>query len=214
MENKFLIVLFKNKQKRKIIKCYSKESNAKNKFLDLVNKNKNVLFEKVIENATLCEYELGLLTNTTNIQKSLFITDDIGRNLPVNLENPDYVFLDIKKFKIEETIFDWQKQKKITVNEMVKTYCSDKDLKSIYTLNNKLCVQKDLDVFIFSLKDKFESERLLDVLQTYFMDNSRSDAFFVKDISTTQRKWLYELLETKGFDKKRLYRLKTTFSKR
>jgi hypothetical protein len=113
MKNKFLIVLFKNKQKRKIIKCYSTESVAKKKFKDLINKSKSVLFEKTIENATLCEYELGLLTNTTNVQKSLFITDEIGRNKPVNLDNPEYVFLEIEKFKIEETIFDWQEQKKI-----------------------------------------------------------------------------------------------------
>ena len=67
---------------------------------------------------------------------------------------------------------------------------------------------------IFSLKDKNESDRLLESLQTYFIDNSRVDAIFVRDISSAQRKWIYKVLEDKGFDKKRLYRLKTTFSKR
>jgi len=37
---------------------------------------------------------------------------------------------------------------------------------------------------------------------------------FIKDVSSAQRKWIYQTLEDKGFDKKRLYRLKTTFSKR
>jgi len=40
------------------------------------------------------------------------------------------------------------------------------------------------------------------------------DAFFVRDISNAQRKWIYDVLNKKGFDKQRLYRLKTTFSKR
>ena len=40
------------------------------------------------------------------------------------------------------------------------------------------------------------------------------DAIFIKDVSSAQRKWIYNLLGEKGFDKKRLYRLKTTFSKR
>jgi hypothetical protein len=71
-----------------------------------------------------------------------------------------------------------------------------------------------LDVSIFSLKDSLESERLIEVLQKYFMENNRMDAIFVKDVSSAQRKWIYNLLEEKGFDKKRLYRLKTTFSKR
>jgi len=87
-------------------------------------------------------------------------------------------------------------------------------LKSIFTLHNKICIQIDEDVSIFSLKDKNESDRLLESLQTYFIDNSRVDAIFVRDISSAQRKWIYKVLEDKGFDKKRLYRLKTTFSKR
>jgi hypothetical protein len=72
----------------------------------------------------------------------------------------------------------------------------------------------ELDVSLFSLKDSYESERLLDVLESYFRDNGRTDAMFIKDVSSAQRKWIYQTLEDKGFDKKRLYRLKTTFSKR
>lgn len=138
----------------------------------------------------------------------------MGRNNPVNLENPDYVFLEIKKYKIEETIFDWQKQEKIKFLDLIKIYCSNKNLKSIFTLNNKLCIQIDEEVSLFSLKDKDESDRLLEIMQDYFISNSRSDAFFVKDVSNAQRKWLYDVMEKKGFNKKRLYRLKTTFSKR
>ena len=78
-------------------------------------------------------------------------------------------------------------------------------LKSIFTLHNKICIQIDEDVSIFSLKDKNESDRLLESLQTYFIDNSRVDAIFVRDISSAQRKWIYKVLEDKGFDKKRLY---------
>jgi len=37
---------------------------------------------------------------------------------------------------------------------------------------------------------------------------------FIKDSTQTQRKWLYNVLEKNGFDKKKLYRQKTTFSKR
>ncbi len=177
-------------------------------------KNNDVYFEKVIENATSSNYELGLLTNQTKIQQSLFLTDELGRNTPVNLENPEYVFLDIKKYKMEETIFDWQTQNKITFMGLIKKYCKSNELKSIFTLHNKLCIQINEDVSLFSLKDKDESDRLLEVIQDYFIGNSRLDAIFVRDISSAQRKWIYSLLVGKGFDKKRLYRLKTTFSKR
>lgn len=213
MDTNFLIVLFKNKKKRKIIKHYSTEKNAIKMFNKLIEDNK-VIFDKKIENATRVEYELGLLSKKTKIQKSLFITDDMGRNNPVNMDNPEYVFLDIKKYKIEESLFDWQSQDKITMSELIKKYLKQKELKNIFTIHNKLCIQINSDVSIFSLKDSDESDRFLDILQDHFIGIGRSDAIFVRDVSSAQRKWIYNLLEEKGFDKKRLYRLKTTFSKR
>jgi hypothetical protein len=213
MGNNYLIVLFKNKKRRKIIKRYATEKNAIESFNRIVKDN-NVLFEKVIENATLVNYEIGLLSKNSNVQKSLTITDSLGRNNPVNLENPEYVFLDIKKYKVEETVFDWQTQSKITLNQLIKKYCKSKELKNIFTLHNKLCIQINEDVSLFSLKDKEESDRLLDVIQNMFLELKRTDSIFVRDVSNAQRKWIYNLLVEKGFDKKRLYRLKTTFSKR
>lgn len=213
MSNNFLVVLFKNRKRKKIIKRFSTQKRAYNYFNSLI-KNNEVEFDKKIENATEVHYELGLVTSTTNVQKSLFITDEMGRNNPVNLENPEYVFLEIKKYKIEETIYDWQTKEKITLYQLVEKYCKTKDLKNIFTLNNKICIQIDENIYAFSLKDKFESDRLLESLQNYFIKNSRTDAIFVRDISIAQRKWIYKMLEDKGFDKKRLYRLKTTFSKR
>lgn len=213
MSNNFLVVLFKNRKRKKIIKRFSTEKRAYEYFNSLITNNQ-VGFEKKIENATEVDYELGLLTNTTNVQKSLFITDDMGRNNPVNLESSDYVFSEIKKYKVEETIFDWQTSKKITMYQLIEIYCKTKELKNIFTLNNKICIQINEDVFAFSLKDKEESYRLLESLQKDFIQKSRTDGMFVRDISIAQRKWIYNLLEEKGFDKKRLYRLKTTFSKR
>ena len=107
MSNNFLVVLFKNRKRKKIIKRFSTEKRAY-KYFDSLIGNNQVEFEKKVENATEVDYELGLLTSTTNVQKSLFTTDEMGRNNPVNLDNSEYVFLEIKKYKIEETIFDWQ----------------------------------------------------------------------------------------------------------
>ena len=65
-----------------------------------------------------------------------------------------------------------------------------------------------------SFSDVFSRHSANLSLQDYFIDNNRSDAIFVRDVSSAQRKWIYSILGDKGFDKKRLYRLKTTFSKR
>lgn len=206
--------MFKNKKKRKIIKRYDTEKRAIEKYNSLIKENNEIIFEKLVENAEETNYELGLITNQKKIQDSLFLTDELGRNITVNLENPDYVFTKISKFKIEELIYDWQDRKKISLKEFINKYCKSKDLKNIFSLNNKICVQIDEDVTVFSLKDANESHRFIEVLEEYFYQNKRSDAIFVKDVSSAQRKWIYDILNKKGFDKKRLYRLKTTFSKR
>jgi hypothetical protein len=214
MKGNYIIVLFKNKKKKKIIKRFVTEKKARNYFNELIKENDKILFDKRIENATDSEYLIGLVTNQTNVQKTLYYTDDLGRNIVANLENSNYVFLDIKNYKIEEKLFDWQDQKKINLFELEKKYFKTTELKNIFTLNNKLCIQIEEDVSVFSLKDSEESKRLLESLENKFMNENRIDSLFVRDVSTAQRKWLYNILEAKGFDKKRLYRLKTTFSKR
>lgn len=210
----YLIVLFKNNKKKKVIKKYNNKDNALKKYNSLIKDNKNIIFEKKVENAENVNYFLGLITDQESFQKTIVLKDDLGRNTVANIENPNYVFLELIPYKKEELLYDWQTKSKVTFDFFIKTYFKSKELKSIFTLNNKICIQINEDVSIFSLKDPNESDRFLSILENYFIDNNRSDAFFVRDISTPQRKWVYKILEDKGFDKKQLYRLKTTFSKR
>ena len=115
----YIVVLFKNKKKRKIIKRYLTEKNAVDSFNELVNKNQKILFDKKIENATPVDYHIGLLTNQSSVQNTLYFVDDLGRNHVANLQDKDYVFLKIEKFKIEEKIYDYQKKDKITFRNQV-----------------------------------------------------------------------------------------------
>ena len=212
MQN-YIIVLFKNKQKKKIIKSYQTESTARKKFKSLSDV-KNVLFPIRYENAEKVKYEIGILTDQEMYQLPLFQVDDIGRNEEVFVDSDEYTFIDIKPYEIEEKIFDWQTNLRIDMLSLIKTYCSKRELKNIFTLNNKLVIQVDETFSLFSLKNPEDSHRLLETIEKYFRENNRKDAIFVRDTSTTQRKWLYELLESKGFDKGKLYRQNTTYSKR
>lgn len=213
MDKKYIIVLFKNKKKRKIIKGYNTEKRSR-KFFESLFKTNNIKFPMIYENAEKVNYEIGLLTNQTKIQKSLHIVDELGRNQIVNMEDPDFVFLDIKKYVIEEKIYDWQTEKKIGYDMFFKKYLSNKDFKNIFTLNNKIVIQIDESYSLFSLKNEDDSLRLLEIIESDFRDLGRMDGIFVRDVSIVQRKWIYNNLVENGFDKKRLYRKKTTFSKR
>lgn len=213
MDN-FVIVLFKNKKKRKIIKGYKTEEKALEKFNNLIKQNK-VIFDVKFENSEPCHYELALLTTTENYQKPLFKPDELGRNKKVFISNDDvFTIKKIEDYKVEEFIFNVKLNKKISFKNLIEDYCPKENLKVISTLHNKIIIQNDDKFDLFSLKNLEESERLMSIMEDYFKSTSRMDCLFVRDTSTTHRKWMYELLEKKGFDRKLLYRQTTTFSKR
>lgn len=213
MEN-YLVVLFKNKKRKRIIKKFVTLSRAKLFFNKLMNESDEVIFDVVIENASDCKFELGLIEMATNQSAPVYITDEYGRNIRVMLEDDGMSILQIKPYREEELIFDVHKKKKITTKDLIKTYLKTDGLKMISVLNNKIVVQKDEDIKLFSLKNENESSRFIDCLSSHFFKIKRGDCLFIKDYSSPQRKYLYSLLESNGFDKKVLYRKFTTYPSR
>jgi len=213
MEN-YIIVLFKNKKKKKIIKGYATEKNANLKFDSLVNDN-NIPFEVLYENSERSKYEIALLSRNDDYQIPLFKMDEVGRNNSVYMsDESEYVIKRIEDFKVEELIYDWQKENRISFSELISKYLPKNSVKLVSKLHNKIVIQNDEDFKLFSLKNEEDSERLLQTLESYFINSSRNDTIFVRDESTVNRKWLYNVLEKQGFSRKKLYRQKTTFSKR
>ncbi len=212
--DKYNIILFKNNKKKKLIKKYKDKKKSLLSFNKMINKNKEIKFYKKFENSEECKFYLSLITDQEKVQKSLFLVDELGRNKPINLDSSEYVFIEISEYFIEEKIYDWSKKTKISYECLFKTYLNSTELKNIFTINNKLCIQINEDIKLFSLKNNLDSDRLLNLIELDFFENKRNDGIFSRDISTTHRKWIYNILKEKGFDIKRLYRLKTTFSKR
>jgi len=211
MEN-FIIVLFKNKKKKKIIKGYVTSKNANLKYKKLIEDN-NIPFEVLYENGSQCKYEIALLSKNSSNQ-DLFKIDEFGRNKKVFIsDDSGYEIIKINDYSIEEKIFDSQLDKRINFNFFIKKYFNSNELKVVSTLHNKLVLQIESDFYLFILKNIYDSERLISVLEDYFLSNGRKDCIFVRDIDTVQRKWLYESLENSGFDRSKLYRQSTTFLK-
>ena len=125
--------MFKNKKKKRIIKGYKSEKRATEKFKSLIKEN-NVVFDVQYENAEKSKYELALLTNTDSYQMPLFQEDELGRNEEVFISSEtDYTIRQIKPFKIEEKIFDWNTNDRISFEKLIKKYCIKKEMKSIYS---------------------------------------------------------------------------------
>jgi hypothetical protein len=214
MEN-YLVVLFKNKKRKRIIKKFVTLSRAKSFYENLIEKSNEVIFEVLVENAAECKFEVGLIDTKPNQSAPIYMTDEYGRNVKVKLEdNTGMSIIKMSPYRQEELIYDVGSNRKITSNDLIKKYLKGDGLKMVSVLNNKIVIQKDEIIKLFSLKNEQESSRFVDCLSSYFFKIKRGDCLFIKDYSSPQRKYLYSLLESNGFDKKVLYRKFTTYPSR
>jgi hypothetical protein len=114
------------------------------------------------------------------------------------------------KYRIEESFLDYSKNQKITLSELLKTYLKQDGLKLISKLNNKIIIQNDDKFNLLTFKNGDDSMRFIDNLSSHFINEKRYDCMFVKDYTTSQRKYLYDLLVENGFSKNYLIRHSTT----
>ena len=209
MEN-YIVVLFKDKKKKRIIKKFITFSRAKQFYEKLIKESNEVLFEIRVEAGKECNYELGIVEMSSKQLVPVYMTDEFGRNVKVKLDEDGMTLFKIQPYKKEETIYDIKEGKKITMSDLIKKYMKGDGLKMISVLNNKIVLQEDEKIHLFTLKSESESSRFIDSMSLHFFKIKRGDCLFVKDYSTAQRKYLYSLLESNGIDKKILYRKFTT----
>jgi hypothetical protein len=206
----YQIVLFKNKTKKKIINKFKTHKRANNFFELLINESDSVIFDKKYENGIECSYELALIEKTSGTFLPIFLKDEFGRKVKVSLDDENFTILKIMKYKMEESFLDYSKNEKITLNELLKTYLKQDGLKLISKLNNKIIIQNDSKFNLLTFKNDDDSIRFIDNLSSHFINEKRYDCMFVKDYTTSQRKYLYDLLVENGFSKKYLIRHSTT----
>ena len=206
-----MVVLFKNKIRKRIIKKFITFKKSKLFYDKLMSESDSVIFDIQFENGKECNFELGVVELSNNQLLPIYLTDEMGRSVRVKLDEDNMTLSQISKYKKEELLYDVQTKKKVTTQEIIKKYLKRDGLKMISVLNNKIILQIEEDVYLFSLKSESESSRFVDCLSLYFFKIKRGDCLFIKDYSSAQRKYMYNLLESKGIDKKILYRKFTTF---
>ena len=206
---KYFIVLFKNKGRKKIINKFKTFKRAEDFYNNHIKSN-NVIFEKKFENGKPCNYELGLLEKSGLSKENYFIKDELGRQIKVESDS-DFIIKKISNYPVEELIFDVFENKKITFDQFYRKYFKSKDLKLLSKVNNKVVLQENDVINLFSLKSEIDSDRFIDVVSKFMIDMSRTDVICVKDTSKAQKKYLYEVLSSMGVDKSKLYRRFTTF---
>jgi hypothetical protein len=213
MDCNFQIVLFKNKIKKKIINKFKTDKKTVDTFNKLVKESNDVIFPVEFENGVPSSYELAILEKRKSNDEKLFIKDEFGRQIKVNLDDNDFTIIKIVSFNIEEEFLDYQTKKKTDSKGFIKKYLSVSGIKMISKLNNKIIVQIDESYNLFTFKNTLDADRFLDDLGNHLRNINKNDCILVKDYSTIHRKYLYDILVNHGFPRSYLQRHSTTHPK-
>ena len=208
MDNKFHIFIFKNNKKKKKLKSFVRENLAQDYYNKLLKKSSDITFDKRFESGKECEFHIAIISNKF-IYGNIHYIDDVGRNITISPKiNDDNYIQKISIYKFEEYIHDVQTDTRIPINDFLKTYVDKNKLYMVSQIKNKFILQNEDDYKLFSLKNPEDCDRLLELFPSI---QDKSNMIIVKDISTIHRKYLYDLLIEKGFNKKFLYTSYTTY---
>ena len=211
MVTNFLVVLFKNKLRQKIIKKFIGKDNCF-KFYNKFISNQNIYFPVEFENGKECKFEIAVLELGGKLSSTIY-RDEFGRNIDHKVEGTDYMIIKLQNFKYEERVYDIKNKKKLTFLEVINEFSKNKDLKSVFKINNKVVFQSDEIIKVYSCKTDIESKRFLNELQRYCLENKKTDYLISYSEDIAHKKELYRILTNKGFDIKMLYRRSTTHPK-
>jgi hypothetical protein len=195
--NKYKIVLFKNGERNKVFFSSNSKKSILRKYTKLIEEKKPKFITEYISRKKVM-FELSIIT-TEPSDNALYIKDSVGRVREVTLGDSNYTVLKMLPYWKEEKIYDHTLSRKVSFGELVSLYLEDKVFKQVFTLNNKVVIQKDELFNVFSLKTVSDALRLLTVIEVEFLNNHRYDCLFVTDTDTIQRKQLYNLLESAGY---------------
>jgi len=208
----YQVVVFKNKTQKKIINKFSTSKRALEFYEDLLKKNDDITFEIQTENGKPCSYEVALLEKKGDTLFPIYTKDEMGRNIKLEFDNSEFNIIRISSYKEPEKIKDYQTGNKISIETFINKYLTKEGIKLVSKLNNKIIVQNDDSISLFVLKCESDAFRFMESLTKRFVNLKRGDCMFVLDTMKEQKKYLYDFLESKGFNKKFLYRKETTYS--
>jgi hypothetical protein len=204
---KYFIVLFCNKKRVKILyrsnkkntiyeHWYEYKTEKKPRFVKTQNRKRN---NDVV-------YELAMIFPNNRWVKKTFVRDSLGRTIEAKFEDDNFRIKEIIPYWKEELIYDFQNKVRIRYHELLNRLLEISEISQMFTLNNKIFIQNDNQIYLYGNKNINDSNRLFDLLREDLLKKKKGNFIFVKDVSTAQRKLLYNLLESKGFKKSELFR--------
>lgn len=204
---KYFIVLFCNKKRVKILYRCMQRTTAYEYWREF-RTEKKAPYTKLQGGKRKQEllFELALIFPNNRWATSTYVKDSLGRNQEALIEGNAFRIKEIIPYWQEEQIYDFHTKKRIRYHQMMEYITSVTEIAQIFTLNKNLFVQIENDVRMFGNKNINDSNRLFEIVKQDLINRKKGNFMFVKDVTTHQRSLLYELLESKGFNRKELFR--------
>jgi predicted transcriptional regulator with HTH domain len=96
LKPRYLVVLFKNKVRKKIIKKFSNYKNSLDFFDNQIKNSDEVIFDKRYENTKEVSWQIGLVEIGKNNHEPFYFTDEYGRNVKIVFEDSDFNLIKLK----------------------------------------------------------------------------------------------------------------------
>jgi hypothetical protein len=209
-EPKYMIVVMLNKKRKKVLHKSNKRTTINEYWRECKTQKKPpYCAENRGRSRAKLNFHLMLVYPNNRWAKNdekFHITDHLGRSQEVFIESDEYRIKEIIPWWEPEKIYDFQQKKHIYFEEMFEIINKITEYAQIFTLNNKIFVQIDDDVTVYKNKNLNDTQRLFTLLQSELLKKKRTNFMFVKDVTSYQRKLLYDILEPKGFSRNELFR--------
>lgn len=206
-KGKYSIILFCNKKRVKVLYSCMKRTTVYEYWREFKTQKKPP-FLKLQGSKRKQEliYEIALIFPNNRWATNPWVKDSLGRNIEAKIEDNKFRIKEILPYWQEELIYDFQIKKRIRYHEVMEKIKSVTEIAQIFTLNKNLFVQVEDDIKMYGNKNLNDVDRLFDLLKQDLLKIKKTNFMFVKDITTYQRKQLYKLLESKGFNRRELFR--------
>lgn len=204
---KYFIILFCNKKRVRILYRSQKRTTI-HEYWDEYKKQKKPIYTKQQGGKRKQElvFELGLIFPNNRWATKTYVRDSLGRNVEAKIEGDKFRIKEMIPFWDEEKIYNFQTKKRIHYNDIINELLSIREITQIFTLNNKIFVQIGDEIRMFGNKNIKDAERLFNIIKDDLIKRKKGNFIFVKDVTTHQRKLLYDLLVAKGYKREELIR--------
>ena len=207
---KYFIVLFCNKKRVKVFHRSMKRTTI-TEYWNQIKTQRKPPFVKlqgtgIVNRKEEKIYEVALIFPNNRWATKTYVKDSLGRNIEAKIEDDKFRIKEMLPYWKEELIYDFQIKKRVGYYDVFSQIFQITDIAQIFLLNNKLFVQVENDIKLFGNRNINDADRLFEIIKADLIKKKKGNFIFVRDITTYQRKQLYNLLESKGFKRRELFR--------